>query len=82
MKWAGIMLLSTLVAVAAPDIRSFQPDLILPALSVGKPAAGVRVKQAHPAWAKTSAYHTLYLPKDWCPGKSYPVLIELSLIHI
>ena len=78
MKWAGIMLLSTLAVVAAPDIRSFQPDLTVPALFAGKPAAGVRVKQTHPHWAKTSAYHTLYLPKDWRPGKSYPVLIEYA----
>jgi hypothetical protein len=38
----------------------------------------VRVKQTHPHWAKTSVYHTLYLPKDWRPGKSYPVLIEYA----
>ena len=78
MKWPGIMLLSTLAAVAAPDIRSFQPDLTVPALSTGKPAAGVRMKQTHPHWTKTSVYHTLYLPKDWRPGKSYPVLIEYA----
>ena len=76
---AGCFLcLFTGMAFAAPDINSVKPDLALPPLSKTQPAAGVRVKQTHPHWAKTSVYHTLYLPKDWRPGKSYPVLIEFA----
>ena len=76
---AGCFLcLFTGMAFAAPDIRSVEPDLALPPLSDTQPAAGLRVKQTHSQWAKTSVYHTLYLPKDWRPGKSYPVLIEYA----
>ncbi len=76
---AGCFLcLFTGMAFAAPDIRSSKPDLALPPLSETQPAAGLRVKQTHPNWAKTSVYHTLYLPRDWRPGKSYPVLIEYA----
>jgi hypothetical protein len=76
---AGCFLcLFTGMAFAAPDIRSVKPDLALPPLSDTQPAAGVRVKQTHSQWAKTSVYHTLYLPKDWRPGKTYPVLIEYA----
>ena len=72
------MLLSTLAAVAAPDIRSFQPDLTVPALSIGKPAVGVRVKQTHPQWKGTQVYHIVYLPKGWQTDKRYPVIIEYA----
>jgi len=60
---AGCFLcLFTGMAFAAPDINSVKPDLAFPPLSKTQPAAGVRVKQTHPHWAKTSVYHTLYLP--------------------
>ena len=43
-----------------------------------EPAAGKRVKQVHPDWMQTEVYHLLYLPKDWQPGKRYPVIVEYA----
>ena len=63
---------------AAPDISTIKPDLALPQLSEGKPAAGQRVKQVHPDWRETSVYHVLYLPKDWQPDQRYPVIVEYA----
>ena len=60
----------------APDISTVPPDLAIPELSRGKFAAGKRVKQKLPGWPSTRSYHVLYLPTDWKPGKSYPVLVE------
>ena len=63
---------------AAPDIHSIKPDLVLPPLVQGAPAAGRRVKETHPDWKGTSVYHIIYLPRDWRAGKSYPVLVEYA----
>lgn len=63
-----------------PDIRSVKADLEVPDLAEGPAAAGARIRQAHPDWAKTGVYHTLFLPRDWKPGNSkalLPVLVEL-----
>jgi len=63
---------------AAPDIHTIKPDLVLPPLVQGAPAAGRRVKETHPDWKGTSVYHIIYLPRDWRAGKSYPVLVEYA----
>ena len=63
---------------AAPDMRAVKPDLAVRPLSEGKPAAGRRVKQTHPNWKDTEVYHVLYLPRDWKPGKRYPVIVEYA----
>jgi hypothetical protein len=47
-------------------------------MTVGAPAAGLRVKQTVPDYSATAAYHTLYLPKDWQPGNIYPVMVEYT----
>ena len=80
MKLLGILVLSawTLAAAQLPDISSIKPDLFVPALAEGHPAAGRRVKQTLPDRRDTEAYHILYLPTDWQPGKRYPVLVELA----
>lgn len=76
-------------ATANPDIATVKPDLVVPALSEGEPAAGKRVKQTLPAWARTDVYHVLYLPRDYLPIKEratsergdkplLPVIIELA----
>jgi hypothetical protein len=59
-----------------PDIGSVQPDLMIPPLADGAPAAGRRVRQTLPEFAGTDLHHVLYLPRDWRKGKRYPVLIE------
>ena len=39
---------------------------------------GLRVRETHPAYASTKAYHALYLPSDWTnhSAKRYPLLVE------
>ena len=64
--------------IAAVDISSVKPDLILPSLVKGEPSAGKRVKQTHPDWKETEVYHVIYLPKDWRPNKRYPVIVEYA----
>ncbi|MBG88165.1 MAG: hypothetical protein CMO80_14855 [Verrucomicrobiales bacterium] len=61
-----------------PDISTVAADLVLPELSRGKPAAGKRVKQAHPDYLETEVHHILYLPCDWTPDKQFPVIVELA----
>ena len=69
--WCGSVL-------AAPDISSIKPDLVLPDLTKGSPEEGKRVKQTHPDWKETEVYHVIYLPKDWRPNKRYPVIVEYA----
>jgi len=60
----------------APDISTVPPDLAVPALSEGEPSGGKRVRQRLPGWPSSEAYHVIYLPTDWAPGKTYPLLVE------
>jgi hypothetical protein len=65
-------LAAALQSAELPDIRSVEPDLVVPALSDGLPAAGRRVKVGG------GTYHVLYLPTDWKPGGRYPVIVEYA----
>ena len=67
-----------LPAEELPDIESVKPDLAIPPLETGQPAAGKRVRQVLPAYRETSVYHSVYLPTDWQPGKRYPVIVHLD----
>jgi len=58
------------------NIRDIEPDLAIPDVTIGEPAAGKRVRAVTAGWQRTEASHVLYLPNDWRPGKSYPVLVE------
>jgi hypothetical protein len=60
----------------APDISSLAPDLIVPTVSMGEPAPGRRARQTLPGWPAPEVYHVLYLPRDWAPGRTYPVIVE------
>ncbi|MBL9178662.1 MAG: hypothetical protein JNM65_11410 [Verrucomicrobiaceae bacterium] len=66
---ALLLLPSLLVAAELPDIQSVPPDLIVPALSKGKPAAGKRVRLG---------LNVLYLPTDWKADTKWPVIVELA----
>ena len=72
--WALITCPACILASEAPDIRSVALDLVVPAMTAGPPAAGKRVKQVIPAYDGTSVYHTLYLPRDWKPGRRRAVV--------
>jgi len=67
-----------LPAEELPDIESVKPDLAVPPLETGQPAAGKRVRQVLPAYRETSVYHSVYLPTDWQSGQRYPVIVEYA----
>jgi len=69
---------ASLIATELPDIRSVPPDLEVPSLRNEPPAAGTRVRQTLDAWKGTRVYHVVYLPADWKPGATLPVIVELA----
>lgn len=71
-------LASAVTAAELPDIRIVPPDLEVPALSEGPPAAGKRVKHVLADWRGTAVYNVLYLPTDWKAGVKMPVIVELA----
>ena len=58
--------------------QSSEPDLITPEMVSAAPAAGLRVRQVAPEYEGTQVYHALYLPRDWTPQGSYPVIVEYT----
>ena len=72
------LLLLVLAQDAAPDLSSVPPDLSSPAMESGAPAAGRRVKQTTPGYEGTAVHHALYLPRDWKPGRLFPVIVEYA----
>lgn len=52
------------------------PDLFLPLVGDGEPAPGKRVRRVLAEYAGTGIHHLLYLPGNWEPGKSWPVIFE------
>jgi hypothetical protein len=66
---ALLLLPSLLVAAELPDIQSVTPDLVVPALSEGTPAAGKRVRLGR---------NILYLPTNWKADTKWPVIVELA----
>jgi len=75
-------LLATALAAGAEsggrsgNIHDVAADLVIPEVRQGEPAAGERIRTVTPGWRHTDIRHLLYLPHDWRPGKSYPVLVE------
>lgn len=55
-----------------------QADLVTPPMTDDAPAPGKRVRGVAPEYAGTNVYHALYLPTDWRPGKTYPVIVEYT----
>jgi hypothetical protein len=70
--------LTTGGAAALPDISTVPPDLVTPKMTDGKTAAGRRVRMTIEPYKDTQVYHALYLPTDWQPGKTYPVIVEYA----
>ncbi|QDT70102.1 hypothetical protein MalM25_30470 [Planctomycetes bacterium MalM25] len=64
--------------VRAVELDDFPQNLITPQTVRDAPAPGRRVRQTLPAYAETQVHHTLYLPTDWRPGASYPVIVEYA----
>ena len=59
-----------------PDISTVPKNLEVPVAIDAAPSAGVRSIQTTNGWEDTEVHHTLYLPVDWEPGKTYPVLVD------
>ncbi len=57
------------VAVVALGAGIHAADLVTPPMNHEAPAAGKRVWQQAPEYRGTDVYHSLYLPRDWIPGK-------------
>lgn len=74
-----VLLLSTPgCAREIPDIRSVEPDLVIPSLVDSPPAAGKRVRHQLEGFEETQVYHVLYLPPSFQAGKTYPVIVEFA----
>ena len=77
---SGFGTVSPLAAQPAPELpllASVAPDLTVPAMEEGEPAAGKRVRWVTPGWEGTQVHCALWLPADWQPGRSLPVMVEL-----
>ncbi len=61
-----------------PDLAAFRQDLFPPAMTEGEPAPGRRVRSTLPAYRGTEVHHSLYLPRDWAPGRRFPVIVEYA----
>lgn len=67
----GLVASGTVGDWVRPDGRLDVPEMV-----DKTPAAGQRVRYQLPGDAKNEIYCVLYLPTDWRPGKTYPVIAE------
>lgn len=65
-------------AISAEDQLGIEPDLEVPDVVDGPPRPGKRVRQQLPRYGQTDVYHLLYLPREWEPGRTYPVVVEYA----
>ena len=66
---------AALHAAPSPDISTVPPDLVVPELNDGPPAAGKHVRLE---LFEGTPPVILYLPTDWVPEKKFPVIVELA----
>jgi hypothetical protein len=81
MHHAIIFLAGVFSAIGADnsrDIRSVAADLQVPTIEAGPAAPGKRVNEVLPEYANTKVHHVTYLPTDWRPGMTYPVIAEYA----
>lgn len=74
----ALLSLISLWPVSARGSDEVRKDLITPAMTDKAPAAGRRVRQVAAEYKGTDVYHSLYLPVDWQPGNTYPVIVEYT----
>jgi hypothetical protein len=75
----GIALMIVSVGFANQSLKyisEVDADLQTPPVVDSKPKPGLRVSETTAGYEETSVYHCLYLPTDWDPDKSYPVIVE------
>lgn len=75
---AGCSSFATDEATEFPDLSTIPADLEVPPVTEGEPAPGRRVAGTIPAYEGTAVYHMLYLPRDWQPGRLYPLIVEYA----
>jgi len=63
---------------APPQLPDFSKRVLVPEIQEGPPAAGRRVYQQLPGWEATKVRHVLTLPREWRPGRKYPVIVEYT----
>ncbi|MBU6174510.1 MAG: hypothetical protein KGQ60_11945 [Planctomycetes bacterium] len=73
---AGFVCFSIAYAEDDGNIHRVAADLVVPEIMHGEPAAGKRVATVTEGWEKSDVRHVLYLPTDWEPGRSYPLIVE------
>lgn len=79
MKPLLLLLLLPVFALGQTNaVEALPKDLVTPEMTDDEPAAGKRVRQTAPEYKGTKVYHALYLPTDWTPGGSYPVIAEYT----
>ena len=66
------------LAESYPDITMVPADMAIPPLETGPPRPGVRVAVTPIEYKDTAVHHVLYLPVNWQPGNTYPVLVEYA----
>lgn len=66
----------TLLLLVAGGV--YAADLVTPVMTAEDPGPGKRVRQVAPEYERTEVYHSLYLPTDWKPGGSCPVIVEYT----
>jgi len=67
-----------IVLLCIAGSAAFAADLVTPVMTEEAPAAGKRVRQVATEYKGTDVYHALYLPVDWKPGGTYPVIVEYT----
>jgi len=67
-----------MVLLCVAGTGAFAADLVTPVMTEETSAAGKRVRQVAPEYKGTEVYHALYLPVDWKPGGTYPVIVEYT----
>ncbi len=66
----------TVQAAEPNNLNDLPSDLQVPSVTHEKPLPGKRVWQQNPGYEKTEILHALYLPPDWKPTGTYPVIME------
>jgi predicted esterase len=54
------------------------PEPARPPMTEGEPMPGKFVKQQSEEFRGTGVHHGLYLPTNWQPGRTYPVIVEYA----
>lgn len=76
-----ILKLALIVSVLVAETgraRTNTELLTVPEVVDAAPAAGIRVRQFNSEYRGSGVYHALYLPTDWKPGGTYPVIVEFA----